>query len=264
MKTVTGLLLCLFLAAAFNPSFPKPIRNEVMLHPGDSFTAFTLEKGEWVYCQPLQPYPGWAWVGITSWLTAELDFEAWLGGVPSLNIRIGASPQNGVIPAFALEAMGQLISEPIDLLEDYSELDVIRDGLSIYAHLNASWALSNVFYLHLSAGTTHSESVEFREQASDGILFQNRWHPDFSISGDWRCSNTLSLHGTLSYGSTFLYLDNVPRKKQTVLAFRWAPFHNSQTSFFSVMRMELAFLSIRFDDVEKGFEGPMLFLYWQW
>ena len=54
----------------------KGLQNDIYLHPLNSNTAYTLKKGECVYNQaPASlPLPSWGWVGITDWLTAEIDF----------------------------------------------------------------------------------------------------------------------------------------------------------------------------------------------
>jgi len=92
----------------------KSLINETMLHPADAFTGYVYKKGEWGYNQAITPYPSWAWWGITDRITTELDLEAWLGGVPSFNFRIGILKQSGFKPALAYETMFQYLKEDFD------------------------------------------------------------------------------------------------------------------------------------------------------
>ncbi len=98
--------------------------DETMLHPADNFTAYNFKKGEWAYNQALTPYPSWAWWGITDWLTAELDFEAWLGGVPSFNFRFALKEQNEILPSLAYETMYQYIKNEFDQFHNLDYLNI--------------------------------------------------------------------------------------------------------------------------------------------
>jgi len=93
-----------------------------MLHPGDAFTGNVLKKGEFVYNQALTPYPSWAWWGITDRITAELDFECWLGGVPSFNFRLGILKQKHIIPTIAFETMFQYLKNEQDQFHNLNYL----------------------------------------------------------------------------------------------------------------------------------------------
>ncbi|MBN1186930.1 MAG: hypothetical protein JXB49_31930 [Bacteroidales bacterium] len=65
------------------------LTDETMLHPADAFTAYAFKKREFEYNQALTHYPRRVWCGITNRITAKLDLECWLGGVPGFNFRIG-------------------------------------------------------------------------------------------------------------------------------------------------------------------------------
>ena len=51
----------------------NPIKDDAYLHPVDSITPYTLNKGEWIYAQSIQtlPFPSWTFVGVTDNLTAQ-------------------------------------------------------------------------------------------------------------------------------------------------------------------------------------------------
>ena len=84
---------------------------------------------------PVALSPGWMWWGVTDWLSTELDWEAWLGGVPSFNLRFNLGNQSGIRPALAYESMFQYIfADTINLLKGYHQLDVLRYGPSWYNH----------------------------------------------------------------------------------------------------------------------------------
>ncbi|MFC2152016.1 hypothetical protein ACFLSE_05760 [Bacteroidota bacterium] len=241
--------------------------EENMLHPGDAFTGYTFDKGEWAYNQALTPYPSWAWWGITDWLTTEIDLEAWLGGVPSFNFRFRILEQKKMVPNLSYEIMYQYIATRFDQMENLDYLNIYRKGNSLYNHLNASWRLSDRIYMHLSGGFTYSENITIENNDTvnyTGKSFKDLISPDVSLGVDWRLKPWITFHSTYSYGSTFLYIDNVPRKKQFVVGTRVAPFVNNRIGFFKCFRFELAYLSIYFDDAKRDLSGPIGFAYWQW
>jgi len=243
--------------------------QQTMLHPADAFTAYTFEKGEWAYNQAITPYPSWAWWGITDWLTAEIDIEAWLGGVPSLNFRFALKEQNNQWPALAYETMFQYIKNEFDQFHNLDFLEINRQGSSWYNRINASWNLQEMWHLHISGGFTYAKKIEINNTKYNDIhytgnSFSNLFSPDFSCGIDRRAKDWISFHSTMSYGSTFLYADNIPRKQQFSLATRIAPLSKSKRGFFNSLRIELAFLYINFPDAKESFSGPIGFLYWQW
>ncbi len=241
--------------------------NETMLHPADSFTGYVYKKHEWGYNQALTPYPSWAWWGITDRITAELDFEAWLGGVPSFNFRIGIIKNNDWMPAIAFETMYQFLSEERDQFDNLSYLKISRKGSSWYNHINLSWKIKNSIHFHIMNGATYSENILISNGDSTnhiGNSYKNMLHPDYSFGIGWRIQKWITLHSTYSYGSTFLYADNIPRKQQFVLATRVAPFIKSKKGFFNSFRFELAFLYAKFIDADQYISGPIGFFYWQW
>lgn len=247
---------------------PRSLRGETLLHPADAFPGYVYKQGEWGYNQAITPYPSWGWWGITDRVTAELDFEAWLGGVPSFNFRVGALTQEGFSPTVAFETMFQYINiEDFDQFDNLDYLDVSRNGVSWYNRINLSWRLQNNFYLHLSGGSTYSEYLQISNSDSLNYVgkdFNDLVSPDVSLGLGWRCFDWVSFHSSVSYGSTFLYADNIPRKQQYVLATRIAPFLGSNRGYLKNFRFELAFLYANFPDAEESIAGPIGFLYWQW
>ncbi|MCK4663362.1 MAG: hypothetical protein KAT68_10885 [Bacteroidales bacterium] len=273
MKTLiiiyTILFGCVKLSAQSDSTKQKSngLINANMLHPTDAFTAYTLNKGEWAYNQALTPYPSWAWWGITDWLTTELDFEAWLGGVPSFNFRFALLKQKSLRPAIAYETMYQYLSKEIDLLGKYKFLSTKRMGNSWYNKINASWKLKEKLHLHFSTGATYSEKLTIDNADSlnyEGKTYNYLFSPDFSASIDCRIKNWISLHTTASYGSTFLYIDNVPTKQQFAFGTRIAPFINNRFGFLRCFRLEATVVSFYFKAADHRVTGPIGFIYWQW
>ncbi|MFQ6607332.1 MAG: hypothetical protein ACE5EE_02210 [Fidelibacterota bacterium] len=248
------------------------LMEETLLHPLDTFTAYTLKKGEWAYNQALAPWPTWAWWGITDRVTTEIDIEAWLGGVPSLNFRLAISDQTESRPALAYETMFQWIYKEIDLLEssDFGYLHVLRKGTSWYHRINATWYLMSHFRAHLSAGFTYSESLTLENSNRShykGKHYQDLVSPDLSVGIGWRLRPWISFHSSLSYGSTFLYLDNVPRKYQFTYGFRLKPFRNSERRILRTFHVELASVNFYFREANELVYLPIPiypFFYWQW
>jgi hypothetical protein len=245
----------------------KSLIQETMLHPGDASTGYVFRKGEWSYNQAITPYPSWAWWGITDWLTAELDIEAWLGAVPSFNFRFGLLKQENLRPTIAYETMFQYLEDERDQFQNLDYLQILRQGASWYHHLNMSWKLRNKWHLHLSGGATFSNSLSISNGDTINFVgksFSKLLSPDLSLGLDWRMKRWITLISNISYGSTFLYADNIPRKQQITLASRVAPFINSKKGFLNSFRFELTLLFVNFDDAKENFFGPIGFLYWQW
>lgn len=243
------------------------LKSEVMLHPVDAFTAYTLKKGEWIYNQALTPYPSWFWWGITDNITTELDTECWLGGVVSLNFRFKLLNQRNFIPTIAFETMYQYLPREIDQLDTYAPLSAKRKGNSWYNRLNLSWEIRGNLYLHISGGATYSDFLTIDNSDTvnyEGETYNNRVTPDFSAGIDFRVSEWLSLHAVASYGTTFIYLDNVPRKQQFNVGARFAPFYRHKNCILRSFRLELAILTFQFKEVDHLVNGPFGFIYWQW
>lgn len=243
------------------------LQSEIMLHPADASTGYVLKKGEFIYNQALTPYPSWAWWGITDWLTTELDLECWLGGVPSFNFRFRILKQKTIRPVIAFETMFQYLKDERDQFENLDYLDVNRKGRNWFNHINLSWQIFYKWHIHLSGGATYVEHIMISNGDTLNEICKsqkNYLSPDFSVSLDYRYRNWISFHSTASYGSTFLYSDNIIRKEQVCIASRIAPFINSEKGFFKSFRIELAFVHANFIDAEKSITGPIGFLYWQW
>ena len=245
----------------------RSLITETMLHPGDASTAYTFTKGELSYQQAITPYPNWAWWGITDWLTAELDFEAWLGGVPSFNFRFRLRRQMGAIPALAFETMFQYVNDEFDQFENLEFLEIRRQGVNWYHHLNASWNVASRWHLHLSAGFTYGEKLHIgnnHEEIPVARSLDKFIEPDIAFGIDWRAEHWLTIIASGSYGSTFIYADNIARKQQFSLATRVAPFIESKRDFWNSFRFELALIHVYFSDAQERFAGPIGFIYWQW
>ncbi len=267
--TVLILTISILISAQQTNDFNRAagLQSEIMLHPADASTGYVLKNGEFSYNQALTPYPSWAWWGITDWVTTELDLECWLGGVPSFNFRFGLLKQKAIRPSVSYETMFQYLKDEKDQFENLDYLNINRKGKSWYNHINLSWQVSSLWYIHLSGGATYVDYANISNGDTVNVIgksFENFISPDFSISTDYRFKKWISFHTTASYGSTFLYADNIIRKEQLCIASRIAPFVNSEKGFFKSFRIELAFLHANFNDAEENITGPIGFLYWQW
>ena len=263
---IIHIMLCTVVGSAGQVAH-QSLLIETFLHPGDAATAYTYQKGEWSYHQAITPYPSWAWWGISDRLTVELDFEAWLGGVPSLNLRYGIFKRESSKLALAYETMLQYLPREIDQFENLDFLRVARRDLSWYHHFNLSWDFSRIWRIHLSGGFTWANYLQFSQsnmETGDDKIFEKLTSPDISLALDWRPDHWMGCFVTGSYGSTFLYADNIPRKLQLGLATRMAPFLNNRKGFLRAFRFELAFIHVHFPDVRAYFSGPIGFIYWTW
>ena len=274
----TVLLLGPLLALGQSDSL-KGLQTETFLHPADGFTAYTLEGGEFVYCQSpfTLPLPSWAWWGITDDITAEIDLLPLIGGlfqephlpVPSFNFRFKIIEQRKLRPAMAFETMYQHLWNTVTQ-SDQPNAVVKRKGNSWYNHLNFSWKINTKLYMHLSVGVTYVENLYFSNNKTEDLIekfYPKLWSPDFNISIDYRVKPWLSLHATGSYGTTFVYLDNIPRKGQISYGFRIAPFYKSKWGILRTFRAEIIGFYIYLPDINESIESivPIFpYFYWQW
>ncbi len=274
------IILFLFPLFVFGQSDSlKGLQTEIFLHPTDGFTAYTLKKGEIVYNQsPFTfPLPSWAWWGITDNITAEIDLLPLIGGlfqephlpVPSFNFRFKLINQKKLIPTLALETMYQHLWKEITQ-SDQPNAIVKRKGNSWYNHLNFSWKINPKLYTHLSIGATYVENLYISNNDSLKLIEQfypKSFTPDFNISFDYRWKRWISLHATGSHGTTFVYLDNIPKKQQISYGFRIAPFYKNKRGFLRTFRAEFIGYYIYLPDINESIESiiPIFpYFYWQW
>lgn len=284
MKTIRSIFVILINISISNAfaqnSAMTGLQSEALLHPADAFTAYTLKKNEFVYCQSpfTLPLPSWAWWGITDNITAEIDLLPLIGGffqephlpVPSFNFRFKIIDQKSIMPAMAFETMYQHLWRTQNQ-SDQSNLKVERQsGNSWFNRLNFSWQIDGNFYTHFSAGLTYTENLLIENKDKNnyiGRFFERTINPDISFSIDWRPKPWLSIHFTTSYGTTFVYLDNIPRKYQTSYGFRVAPFYKSKFGILKTFRTELIGFYMWLPDAREEIEAvlPIFpYFYWQW
>lgn len=258
----------------------RSLQDDIFLHPADGFTAYTLQRRELIYNQSpfTLPIPSWAWWGITDRLTAEIDLLPLIGGlfqephlpVPSFNFRYRLSDQNGWKPTIAFETMYQHLWRTQNQA-DQENLRIERQGgNSWYNHFNFSWYNQKKLHFHWSVGLTYTENLLIENKDSlnyQGAFFDKTINPDLSLSIDWRTTPWLSMHATTSYGTTFTYLDNIPRKHQFSYGFRIAPFYKLSKGFFRSFRAELIGFYMYLPDAQESIESlvPIFpYFYWQW
>lgn len=281
MKKIHNILI-LYLSFTFVFGQSKSLeglQTETFLHPTDGFTAYTLKKGEFVYNQSpfTLPFPSWAWWGISDNITAEIDFLPLIGGffqkpnipVPSFNFRFKLIEQNKYIPTIAFETMYQHLWNEVTQSNQPNAI-VRRKGNSWYNHLNFSWRITTKLFYHISFGATYVENLYFSNNDTLNIIekfYPKSFTPDFNFSIDYRWKPWISLNATGSYGTTFVYLDNVPRKKQISYGFRIAPFFKSKRKFLKYLRAEFIGYYINLPDINESIESilPIFpYFYWQW
>ena len=257
----------------------KGLQTETFLHPADGFTAYTLKKGEFVYNQSpfTLPLPSWAWWGITDRITAEIDLLPLIGGlfqaphlpVPSFNFRFRLANQRHWKPAIAFETMYQHLWNQTTQ-SDQPNAFISRKGNSWYNHLNFSWRLHPTLYVHLSLGATYAENLHLSNNDSLHLIekcYPRSFTPDVNVSIDYRWKPWISLHATGASGTTFVYLDNVPRKRQISYGFRIAPFYKSRWGILRTFRAEVIGFIIYLPDIQESIQSiiPIFpYFYWQW
>ena len=279
MKILYVLLLFVSTSSYSQSDSLKGIQNDIFLHPVDGFTAYTLKKGEFVYNQSpfTLPLPSWAWWGITDKITMEIDLLPLIGGlfqpphlpVPSLNFRFKLTEQNGIKPTIAFETMFQHLWNEVTQ-SDQPNAIVKRKGNSWYNHLNFSWKLTPKLHTHFSVGATYVENLFFSNNDSLNLIektYPTSFTPDFNLSIDYKMKPWISLNATASYGTTFVYLDNIPHKQQLSYGFRIAPFYKNKHGFLRTFRAEFVGYYIHLPDINESIESivPIFpYFYWQW
>lgn len=178
--------------------------------------------------------------------------------------------QNGRNPAMAFETMYQHLWLTQNQL-DQENLRVERQGgNSWYGRFNFSWKTNKNLYLHFSAGVTYTENLLIENKDTinyQGEFFNQTINPDVSLNIDWRMRPWISTHLTTSYGTTFIYLDNIPRKYQVSYGFRLAPFYKNKHGILRTLRAEFVGFYMWFPDAQEKLESvvPIFpYIYWQW
>jgi len=273
---LTGLI-----AMTAGHAHAQGLQQDRMLHPGDAFTAETLQQGEMIYHQAVAslPLPSWAMLGLTDWLTMNIDMVAVLGGlviephypIPSLNLRFRLRESGPGRTGFAFETMYHHMWKTFDdQLAEKNTVRLVRDGTTAFARLTMTHPFTRTLRLHLSAGVSYAESFTIENRNRDVLIgrsFEDAWNPDASLGIDWRLTPWLSLHLNASYGVTFVYVDLVPRKFQIAYAIRVAPFYRFKTAFLRNLRIEgTAFFQYYRDAREWISLALPIFpvFYWQW
>jgi len=267
LLTALTILLTYPLWAQNNQDTLRGLQAETLLHPTEGFTAYTYQKGEVFYAQNLVPFPGFAQIGVTDWLTVELPFWEWFGQVMSINLRFKLAEQNKLLPALAYETQYQYLPKEIDLLEGAPGIAAIRKGHNWFHRINASWRLTPSFMLHLSAGVTYAEYLEFSNKDSVNFIseaYKNQTSPDISLAIDWRAKPWISFGSSASYGTTYMYIDNTARKQQFTIGTRLAPFYKNRWGVLKHFRIELVIFSMKFGNIPTRITSPYGFIYWQW
>ncbi len=184
-------------------------------------------------------------------------------GSAKLQREVQTVPGRGFLPSAAFESMYQFLPDTVSLIENCEFLSVRRMGSSWYSRINMSWRPSRRIAFHLSPGITWSESVEIDNGNSDvfrSYTDENIIEPDFSAGVSWLAGGWFSIHGSYSHEVTFVYLDNVPGKRQFAAGARLEPFQRSSSGFLRRLGVELGIVSISFPRVEETLTGPVFYL----
>lgn len=246
------------------------LTSEPLLHPGDSFTTDVFQKDGWQYGQPIIPAPGWAFWGVSDKLTVELDFMAWLFNIPDVNFRyaLSSNPDNSLAIETMLLSFNNL---PKDLNFDDSKehLFIHRHGTGAYSRL--IWGRKfDDWSIYSSLGVSYAENYRIENHdrpVYHGKAYRNLIEPVYSISAVHRKSEYVIGYINASYGETFVFEENRPRKNQLTYGFTIAPWAHSPTAFLRNLRMDFTALFIYYPDAKEYYTLPipiLPYLYWQW
>lgn len=268
------------LACAQNDSLrTNPLHDDAYLHPVDCITAYTLQKGEWIYGQSLQtlPFPSWMFYGITDKLTTQIDLLPWIGGlatplrkpIPSFNLRYRFNVQHDAVPTIAVEAMFIYFWDTLDRFETKTT-HVWEDGAYFHCKPVISYQFGNNWYMHASLGVDYIGTLIM--ETTDTLqprtkTFNKSWNPNGAIGVDFRPSPWISYHAAYNYGATLSFLENVPRKSMFTYGMRVAPFYKNRFGILRNLRVELVSINGYFPDLQtyQGIPVPIYpYIYWQW
>ncbi|RMG83406.1 MAG: hypothetical protein D6707_01120 [Bacteroidetes bacterium] len=241
------------------------ITRDIFIHPADGYTAYTLPKGQWIYTQPIDLKPGVIQVGLDDKNTLILPANHWFEKTVSIGYRRKLFSQQTWMPSAAIETHYQYLFAPVNQVDFNQNIEVWRLGHNYNLRSNFSWKLEKNISVHFSTGFTYTEifNVNLPDSSyTNDILTGNSLTPDFLLNIEWRAKDWVAFFVQPSYGSTFFYAENTPRKKQILIASRFAPFFKSEKSFFNHLRMEIVYQGAVFDKNNYFYNIVSGNLYW--
>jgi hypothetical protein len=277
------VFLFFFAAIFFSPAKAQSdslrgLQTDVMLHPGESFTGYTLQKNEVIVSYSLtsyyHPQPTFISWGITDRLTTEVDITTtFLAGLvdygyslnPTFNIRYKLFRGSKRLKALALETNFQNLSWIYEG-ENHGTAGTSRAGLSASIRLNSSFQVREKLHFHASIGASFNQDFSFYTDTEEE-QFALINSPAFSLAADWRPKSWFSTHLALGYGYIPLYMRFTPRNFNAAYSFRFAPFLNQKWGVFRTFRVEIGGFCAYFPrfDAWVGMPVPIIAqLYWQW
>jgi hypothetical protein len=278
MNKLIFTLLILFLSkSAFSQNDSLlGLQSEVLIHPCNSNTAYTLKKNEIIvnWTPQFLPIPTWINYGLSDKITLTIDNNIIAGllvdphlPVLSINSRFKLKEQKRLFPSLAYETMVQYLYVEYDQATN-PYFATWRKGLNWYNHLNMSWRINKKLYVHASVGFSFSHYLRLVNKDSLNFQskeFSNKLAPDYMLGVDYRLRR-ISFHLNYSYGSTFNYIDNVARKTELVYGIRMAPFYKSKIGFFRTLHFEWIGFYNKFNDINADAYVPIFlpYVYWQW
>ncbi|MGA2142609.1 MAG: hypothetical protein ABSG94_09315 [Brevinematales bacterium] len=248
-----------------------------MISPVDTLTPDVLRAGEFIYGQPFALEPGWVFWGINDRLTMLFDLTAWLGGIPDLFLKYSLTDPDSKIFRLALENMVMYIpgsygnfNKGAQQGSDQYYIFFERPGWSDVFRADTSFTIFTDFRLLLSGGLSYSQNLSisnYNMPVNYGITLSNYIEPVASIGLDWRALDWLSAHSGVSYGETFEYNENRPRKWQATYGVNIAPFYWLNFGFLQTFTIQLAAFISYFPDAQQ-YEALYIpiypTVYWQW
>ncbi len=241
------------------------IKNDTFFHPADAYTGYCLRKGSWFYAQPIDLRPGLLQIGLNDKNTIILPIQHWFEKAISFGYRRAILRKQLSSAVLAIEAHYQYLLVPVNQLDFNPDVEVWRLGHNLVARINASFSVKKNLYLHLSSGATYSEVLNVNipdDDDANDITIGHNLSPDVLITVDWRPKDWLALFLSPSYGSTFFYADNTPRKKQLLIGSRFAPFVKSKKKFLNRFRLELVYYTLSFFNSGLTYGTITGNLYW--
>jgi hypothetical protein len=255
----------------------RSLKTERMVSAVDTVTPDVLHQGELLYGQPFALEPGWGLWGITDNLTVLIDLTSWLGGIPDLFLKYSLTDPDNQDFRIAVENMVIYVPESFGNFgknaqpgtDDYYMI-FERPGWCDVVRVDASLTLIPGLRVLLSGGVSYSQNLSIanaNRPTQYGITLSNYFEPAGSVGLDWRALDWLSLHAGGSYGETFEYSENRPRKWQATYGMRIAPFYAVNFGPLQTFTIELAAIINYFPDAQeyRALYFPVYpSFYWQW
>lgn len=262
MRKFYPLILLLILGSSAHAFFDQ---DEPALAPLTLWTSDVLRGGEVFFC----PW-GWTAIGINRRITIEWDWMLSLGLCPAGYVKVSCLRSKSFSLSFDLldyQIWPALVDTVEDLFPDYDYIGYKVSGNLGWLHATVTHNVNSKLRAHLTAGFSYHHYYRlWRKEPLPRLEVERRdaLSPDLWFGLDYKQSKAFRFVGTVLYGNSFGFWDQVPRKLQIIGGVNLAPFPDRWWGILSRMRFDIGVFNTYFLEVDRE-QGwlPAPYLYWQ-